>query len=59
MVIENQKLPGKEYIIKGRNLLGSILGNRNVLYVSRSVDYMGVWIYQSSSNCTLKICAFH
>lgn len=46
-------------MIKGGNLLGSIAGDRNVVYVSRSVDYMGVWVYQSSANCTLKICAFH
>lgn len=37
----------------------NFLSDENVLYLDWCVDYMGVYICQNLSNCTLSICVFH
>lgn len=59
MVIEDKKFPGEGEIGKSGNLQEVAQGIGNVLYRAGCVVYMGKWINQSSSNCELKICAFH
>lgn len=43
----------------GQGFKETFQGYGNVLYLDWRGGYMGVYIYYSSSNCVLKIDAFH
>lgn len=42
-----------------KGVSGSFLGDENILHLDKGMGHTGVNAFQTSSNSTLKICAFN